>query len=941
MTFSFWRCLFFEQKAYLLFLLSFSYIHCSFAQFTSFPHEYLKIRRSIYALDSGEWLIVKDKTPVNVFEFFRPVTSEFAIAKMKNFHTDDSDFIMGLANDEWKISPSLKKVLKAGRVDHARKFVISTMDVGASVKKLQAADSRILSVDFASRSIAVKLYAMEDVYAVIRFEEVTFVDVYKGDPFEETLNPSQDLAVNSINDVHLRYPYLDGEGMSLSVRERAIDPGDIDFKGRIIISDLQDPIVSLHANQMATVIAGGGNTSESSKGIAWRSKVSSASFVPIFPDSLNYFQSSNISVQNHSYGFELDNVYSAVARAYDVQVNNNNQLLHVFSAGNRGEESADTGTYAEVNGYANLTGSVKMAKNILVVGAHYDDFTIDPRNSRGPAFDGRMKPELVAYGPDGTSEGAAYASGVALLLQQEFKRINGSIPPSSLLRLAMTLSASDLGQPGPDYYSGYGALNATKAVEVIHHSLFKIDGVGSNEIHEAVVVDVPSGCVRLRAGLSWNDPAAEAGANRALVNDLDLRVHKEGSSEIHLPWILNTFPHADSLSVPAKKGKDNLNNLEIVTIDFPAPGKYVLEVEGGEVTGQQEYSVAFMLDTASTFRWTYPSLSAKLESDSDIKIRWQTTMPGMARLLVEMNGSESELSDQINLAQGWFDYRVPEGVNELVFKMVTADGEFVSATIIAMPIMDFQVGFTCSDESLLVWNPSRFAQSYVLYNLGEEYLNSVHHDTDTSFQFLNAAMSEYFAIAPVVGLNIGKRSITRNYKASGVNCYYSTFQAFVDSDSQARLRLQLSTLSGVQSVLFQKKHGPAYETLDQVSVNHNMILEVTDGEVSGGPNTYRAGIVLAGGSTVFTNEAILIFADKNTHLVYPNPIASGSSVLNIVTNGDGLIFELIDSRGRKMLEQPLKQTVMELDVSLYPSGMYLYRIIKGTRVEATGRVILD
>jgi hypothetical protein len=41
---------------------------------------------------------------------------------------------------------------------------------------------------------------------------------------------------------------------------------------------------------------------------------------------------------------------------------------------------------------------------------------------KGPAFDGRIKPEMVAFGIDGSSGAAALVSGVAILLQQQQNR---------------------------------------------------------------------------------------------------------------------------------------------------------------------------------------------------------------------------------------------------------------------------------------------------------------------------------------------------------------------------------------------------------------------------------------------------------------------------------------------------------------------------------------
>ncbi len=70
-----------------------------------------------------------------------------------------------------------------------------------------------------------------------------------------------------------------------------------------------------------------------------------------------------------------------------------------------------------------------MSKNTLSVGAVDSQGKVSPLSSRGPAYDGRIKPELVAYGEGGTSEAAALVSGVSLLLQQAYREQQNHLPP--------------------------------------------------------------------------------------------------------------------------------------------------------------------------------------------------------------------------------------------------------------------------------------------------------------------------------------------------------------------------------------------------------------------------------------------------------------------------------------------------------------------------------
>ncbi|RYZ93736.1 MAG: hypothetical protein EOO68_21570, partial [Moraxellaceae bacterium] len=81
--------------------------------------------------------------------------------------------------------------------------------------------------------------------------------------------------------------------------------------------------------------------------------------------------------------------YGAEAAAYDAQLWSDKKILHVFSAGNRGLGAAPTGTFANLPGFANLTGNFKMAKNTISVAAVDNKGNIAAESSAGPAFDGR------------------------------------------------------------------------------------------------------------------------------------------------------------------------------------------------------------------------------------------------------------------------------------------------------------------------------------------------------------------------------------------------------------------------------------------------------------------------------------------------------------------------------------------------------------------------
>ena len=239
---------------------------------------------------------------------------------------------------------------------------------------------------------------------------------------------------NRINAVHHIYPALKGQEQILSLQEPLYDIDDIDLAGRYVESSLESEFTDVHATQMATIAVGAGNSFITGEGVAGKSLHTSSDNSNIIPDTQSDYERLDVQIQNHSYGTEIESFYGAFAAMYDQSTNNLPELLHIISSGNSGNQSATEGNYAGITGFANLTGNFKHAKNILTVGSV--DTTGNPilLSSKGPAHDGRVKPELTAYSMAGTSNSAALVSGVAVLLQQLYKSQYTAAMPGALLK---------------------------------------------------------------------------------------------------------------------------------------------------------------------------------------------------------------------------------------------------------------------------------------------------------------------------------------------------------------------------------------------------------------------------------------------------------------------------------------------------------------------------
>ncbi|MEP6617159.1 MAG: S8 family serine peptidase, partial [Ginsengibacter sp.] len=462
-------------------------------------------------------------------------------------------------------------------------------------------------------------------------DEVTGIEA-AGVPKEELATSGYDLSANKVNLVHSNYASINGTGQRVSIKEQNYDTTDIDIRGRYEYSPLASQVVTNHANYIATIIAGAGNSVYYAKGAAWGAQISSSSFDPVLPDPANYYSEKNISVQNHSYGTTIENNYGLAAVAFDKSTNDNPALLHVFSSGNVGTASSMDGRYSGIPGFANLTGNFKMAKNVLVVGAVDSFGNVAPLSSRGPAYDGRIKPEIVAFQKNGTSEAAAIVSGTALLLQQYYRQVNNSVLPSALARAMLVNSADDVNKEGPDFTTGYGNMNADKAMNIIS-ARHILSGTLNGGNVRTFQVSVPPNIQLVKITLAWNDTTALPQAPAALVNDLDLELGLAATGEIWKPWVLNASPDIDSLNALPQRKRDSLNNIEQVTLKNPLPGNYKIDVHGFNIpSGNQDFYIVYSFDTANYFKWQRLTDSDFAEGGKPAILRWQNSFPGTGNI---------------------------------------------------------------------------------------------------------------------------------------------------------------------------------------------------------------------------------------------------------------------------------------------------------------------
>ncbi|WP_303773344.1 S8 family serine peptidase [Anaerolinea thermophila] len=332
---------------------------------------------------------------------------------------------------------------------------------------------------------------------------------------------------------------------------------------------------------------------------------------------------------SNSWGGRDDGAYTVDSQAYDAltrdalpSVAGNQEMLHVFAAGNRGP-------------YATSISTPGTAKNVLTVGA-----TENPRDhgvldgclwmdsdsaddiaafsSRGPTQDGRAKPDVVAPGThvqgaasrdpayngnsvcgpkyyptsqtlftwsSGTSHSTPAVAGMAQLLYEYYQRVlsSGQSPSPAMLKAliihsARYLTGVDAGQDLPSTGQGWGMpaleniLNAPGWVLRDQDLLLTESGQMIEMYLRPLNPDQP-----LAVTLVWTDAPGTPWAGIALVNDLDLLVTAQGAQ-------FNGNHFAGAFSSPGGSA-DRLNNVERVTLERAGEGVFRVRVMARQLAG--------------------------------------------------------------------------------------------------------------------------------------------------------------------------------------------------------------------------------------------------------------------------------------------------------------------------------------------------------------------
>jgi hypothetical protein len=303
--------------------------------------------------------------------------------------------------------------------------------------------------------------------------------------------------------------------------------------------------------------------------------------------------------------------YQASERTHDIMVHDGNfdtpsvaePYIQVFSAGNSGP------------GSMTLT-SPKEAKNIITVASSSNYRignidTISGFSSRGPAVDGRIKPDITAPGDQiastrndtggscstpiagtnnmyaycaGTSMAAPHISGSVALVTEWWRSFNGGADPSPAMAKALLVNGTvEMGTADrPNFNEGWGRVHLTNVVNNGATMVYKdqqliFNNTGDNQV---LAVGIPDPTKPLRVTVVWADAPGAVGANPALVNNLDLTVQTDGNT-----YRGNVFSGGWSTTGGAS---DIKNNVENVFVQSPG-GDAVITINATAIVGDGVY----------------------------------------------------------------------------------------------------------------------------------------------------------------------------------------------------------------------------------------------------------------------------------------------------------------------------------------------------------------
>ena len=441
---------------------------------------------------------------------------------------------------------------------------------------------------------------------------------------------------------------LQGEGMVVGLGDGGELGTHIDLEGRIInFASGTYAAYGDHADKMAGIIVGAGNIVDVNRGYAPKAQLITQKTFRIFYYMDEYYTAHGMRLTNNSYGSSFScataGEYDYYSNMMDQQLVKYDDALHVVAAGNSGNYTCNDYPL----GYHTVLKTYAAAKNVLTVGAVMQDGSLNPTSGQGPVADGRIKPEITALSEgintttgtnsytsiSGTSSATANVTGATTLVYERYKQLNNNEDPQgALIKAIMCNTATDAGNPGPDFQYGFGIMNAGKAIENIEAANFFLGETTTEGEMSTYTITVPENQKEVKVLLTWNDIPQPIYDGNILINDLDLTVTAPDGT-VYNPWKLDHT--AANVANTATRGIDRINNTEQVTISTPLAGTYTIKVSTYNLDSDvQKYAISYLKQDKS-IHITYPVAGQTIAKNKHLLISWDSHLENVTGYEIE------------------------------------------------------------------------------------------------------------------------------------------------------------------------------------------------------------------------------------------------------------------------------------------------------------------
>lgn len=690
-----------------------------------------------------------------------------------------------------------------------------------------------------------------------------------------------------------------GSGITIMMQDDGIIGPHIDYTGRIDQSNCSGCSTAAgntHGDHVSGTIMGAGNLDPSNRGMAHGADLLVySSSNGNYNDVPSLYDNEGVVITSKSYSNGCNNGYTSLAQQLDEQIYERPSLIHVFSAGNNGTSACDPNDYGAGPTWGNITGGHKMGKNVVTVGNLSRFDFLNSSSSRGPATDGRIKPDVcgvgtsvMSTGPDngyfsatGTSMSCPGVAGVLAQLYEGYKDLNGGMnPESALMKASILNTAEDLGNPGPDFKFGYGRINARRAFQIISENQYIKDSVsqGGTNNHQ---ITIPAGVSELRVMVYWMDKEGATNANFALVNNINMVV-TDPAMIAYNPWVLDPTPA--NVDLNAVRAVDNLNNVEQVTLENPLAGTYNIDVNGFAIPfGPQKYYLVYYF-VRDEITVTHPIGGEGIDSGSSSIVRWDASN-GTDDFTIEYsldNGSTWTIAGNAASHLRFFNWSTPNVVSGLAKVRVSRNGisddSDTTFTLIDIP-QNLEFDWICPDSTNIKWDAVPGATGYEISRLGVKYMDSIGTTSATNFTVLiPSGTNAWFSVRALGPDNArGERAIAIEKGTSEYNCSTSPPSAAFSIDCPAAgtghcfdiSDMSINAVTGSSYTWYFPGGAPATSTAQNPVVCYDT------------PGQYDIALVVdngAGIDSIYTTNAV--YVEYTSHLPYFESFENQTSFVN-------------------------------------------------------------